>query len=182
MTPLTSPIELEPSAPSNVIPLRPVRNKAQGPHARPYRSSDAQTHLIEVNAIEQEPTDERLARRVERVLCALLYHAVLEPGGHRGAKFFSIEKRVAEVVSRDQLAAIARAAIRLDLTADLTRLAAVAIMFELKAQSRWLSRMLRLFSAHRRQIKADTRAIAQLLTSDLDALKVRPIDTFARLV
>ncbi|WP_147293205.1 hypothetical protein [Dyella monticola] len=135
--------------------------------------------MIDVNAIEQEPTDERLARRVERVLCALLYHAVLEPSGRRSSKFFSIEKRVAQLVSRDQLAAIARAAIRLDLTADLTRLAAVAIMFELKAQSRWLNRMLRLFSAHHRQIKADTRAIAQLLTSDLDALKVRPIDTFA---
>ena len=139
-------------------------------------------HPIEANAIEQEPPELRLARRVERVLCALLYHAVLAPGDLRGFKFLPIERRVGQLVSRDRLAAIARAAIDNDLTADLTRLAAVAITFELQAQSQWRNRWLRLFSAYRRRVHTDTLAIAQLLTWDLDALKVRPIDTFAKLV
>ncbi|GGA39544.1 hypothetical protein GCM10010981_30970 [Dyella nitratireducens] len=130
--------------------------------------------------MEHELPEERLARRVERVLCALLYHTVLEPKGFRSAKFPSIEKRVSELVSRDRLTAISRAAISLDSTDDLTRLAAAAITFELKTQSGWRSRVLRLFSAPRRQINADTLAIAGLLAWDLDALKARPIDTFAK--
>lgn len=173
-------IESELAAPSNVIPLRSVRGNLREPGARARRSWGVQAHTVEANALEQEAPEQRLARRVERVLCALLYHAALEPGDLRGANFPSIEKRVGQLASRDRLTAIARAAISLDLTADLTRLAAVAIMFELQTQSHWRNRMLRLFSADRRQINADTSAIACLLTWDLDALKVRPIDTFAK--
>lgn len=173
-------IESERNAPSNVIPLRSVESKPRGAGARPYRSVGAQVHAIEANAVEQEPPEQRLARRVERVLCALLYHTVLGPGDLRDSKSFSIEKRVKQLVSHDRLTAIARAAISLDLTADLTRLAAAAITFELQAQSLWRTRLLRLFSAHRRLINADALAIAGLLAWDLDALKARPIDTFAK--
>lgn len=173
-------IESGHSTPSNVIPLWPAGNHPRRPSAHPYRLSDAQAHAIGANAVEHEPPEQRLARRVERVLCALLYHAVLEPGDLRGSKSFSIEKRVSQLVSRDRLTAIARAAISLSLTDDLTRLAAAVITFELETQSRWQNRMLRVFSALRRQIHADTSAIACLLAWDLDALKVRPIDTFAQ--
>ncbi|RDS83510.1 hypothetical protein DWU98_03975 [Dyella monticola] len=104
---------------------------------------------------------------------------MLEAGELRGSAHLSIEKRVSRLVSRDRLTAIAHAAINLDVTADLTRLAAAVIVFELKAQSRWSNRMLRAFSAHHRQINDDTLAIARLLAWDLEALNVRPIDTFA---
>lgn len=173
-------IEPERDAGSNVIPLRPTKSGPRGESARPSRSSDVQAHAVEVNVLEQELPEQRLARRVERVLSALLYHAAGEPRDLRDSKFFSIEKRVSQLVSRGRLTAIAHAAINLDCTADLTRLAAVAIMFELQTQSRWLNRMLRAFSAPRRQINADTLAIARLLAWDLDALKVRPIDAFAK--
>lgn len=173
-------IESERDLPSNVIPLYPAGNPSRGLGARPLRSSIAQVHPIEANAVEQEPPEQRLARRVERVLCALLYHAALGPGDLRDSKSFSIEKRVNRLVSRDRLTAIARAAISLELTADLTRLAAAALMFEMQAQSRWRNRLLRLFSAHRRQVNADMLAIAGLLAWDLDALKLRPIDAFAK--
>lgn len=173
-------IESERNAPSNVIPLRPVSRNPRGPGARPYRSTGAQVHAIEANALEKELPEQRLARRVERVLCALLYHTALGPGDLRDSKSFSIEKRVNQLASHDRMTAIARGAISLDLTADLTRLAAAVITFELQTQSRWWNRLLRLFSAHRRQINADTLAIAGLLAWDLDALKARPIDTFAK--
>lgn len=175
-------IEAEQCAPSNVIPLWPVGGHSRGLGARAYRSSALHAHAIETNAVEQEAPEQRLARRVERVLCALLYHAALQPGDTRSVKSFTIEKRVNRLVPRDRLTAIARAAITLDSTTDLTRLAAVAITFELQAQARWRDRTLRLFSARRRQMHADTWAIAQLLTWDIDALKVRPIDGFAKLL
>lgn len=175
-------IEAEHSAPSNVIPLWPIGSHSRGAGARSYRSPAAHAHAIETNAVEQEAPELRLARRVERVLCALLYHAALQPGDLRRVKSFAIEKRVNQVVPRERLTAITRAAITLDSTADLTRLAAVAITFELQAQSTWRNRIRRLFSACRRQIHADTSAIAQLLAWDLDALKVRPIDAFAKLL
>lgn len=173
-------IESERELPSNVIPLYPAGNHSRGPGARPLRSSIARLHPVEPNAVEQEPPEQRLARRVERVLCALLYHAALGPGDLHDSKSFAIEKRVNQLVSRDRLIAIARGAISLELTADLTRLAAAAIMFEMQVQSRWRNRLLRLFSAHRRQVHADMRAIAGLLAWDLDALTVRPIDSFAK--
>jgi hypothetical protein len=173
-------IESERTFPSNVVPLYPAGNQSRGLGARPYRSSGAQVHPIEANAVEQEPAEQRLARRVERVLCALLYHAVLGPGDPRDSISFSVEKRVNQLVARERLAAIARGAINLELTADLTRLAAAAIMFELQTQSRWRNKWLRLFSARRRQINTDTLAIAGLLAWDMDALTVRPIDTFAK--
>jgi hypothetical protein len=173
-------IEAECSAPSNVIPLWPARHTLRDAGARPRGSWAEQARVIETNAVELDPPEQRLARRVERVLCALLYHAVLEPGNSRSSKSFSIEKRVDQLVSHDRLIAIARAAISMDATGDLTRLAAAAMTFELQAQAQWRSRALRLFSAKRRQIHADTTAIANLLAWDLDALKVRPIDTFAK--
>lgn len=173
-------IESERSFPSNVIPLYPVGVDPRGLGARSWRSSAAQVRPIEANAVEQEPPEQRLARRMERVLCALLYHAVLGPGKVRDSKSFTIEKRVNRLVSRDRLTAIARGAISLELTADLTRLAAAALMFEMKTQSRLQNRLLRLFSARRRQINADTLAIASLLAWDMDALTLRPIDTFAK--
>lgn len=173
-------IEAECSAPSNVIPLWPARHTPREPGARPRGSWAEQARVIETNAVELDPPEQRLARRVERVLCALLYHAVLEPGHSRSSKSFSIEKRVGQLVSHDRLIAIARAAISMDSTGDLTRLAAAAITFELQTQAQWRHRVLRLFSAQRRQIHADTTAIANLLAWDVDALKVRPIDTFAK--
>ena len=173
-------IESEQSAPSNVIPLWPVGSRPSGPNARPSRSRGAQAQAIEANAVALEPLEQRLARRVERVLSALLYHAVLSPGDLRGAQSLSIEKRVGQLVSPGRLVAIANAAISLDWADDLTRLAAAAITFELQAQFRWRNRLLRLFSPRRRRIHADTLAIAQLLAWDLDALKVRPIDKFAK--
>ena len=173
-------IESERSAPSNVIPLWPAGGSPRRASAHPCRLVDAQAHAIGTNAVELEPPEQRLARRVERVLCALLYHAVLEPGDLHSAKSFSIEKRVNQLVTRDRLTAIARAAISLSLTDDLTRLAAAVITFELETQSGWQNRVLRAFSADRRQIHADTLAIACLLAWDLDALKIRPIDTFAQ--
>jgi hypothetical protein len=175
-------LEAEHSAPSNVIPLWPAGSSSRGTGARSYRSATIHAHVVETNAIEQEAPEQRLARRVERVLSALLYHAALQPGEARSVQSFAIEKRVGKLVTRDRLAAIARAAVTLNATADLTRLAAVAIAFELQTQSQWRSRMLRLFSAERRQVHADTSAIAQLLAWDLDALKVRPIDAFAKLL
>jgi hypothetical protein len=105
---------------------------------------------------------------------------VLEPGHSRSSKSFSIETRVDRLVSHHRLIAIARAAISMDSTSDLTRLAAAAMTFELQTQAQWRNRVLRLFSAKHRQIHADTTAIANLLAWDLDALKVRPIDTFAK--
>lgn len=166
--------------PSNVVPFRPVRNHPRGlsDHASRLQSTRAQP--LETNAVEQEPLEQRLARRVERVLEALLYHAVLEPGDLRGSACFSIQKRVSQLVSHHRLMAVARAAINLGLTSDLTRLAATVIVFELQAQSRWPDKMLRSFSPQRRQINQDTLAIARLLAWDVDALKVRPIDTFAK--
>jgi|GEM_PF-784286 len=172
-------IESERGYPSNVIPLWPAGGIARDLGVRPNRLSGVQTRVIETNAIEQEPPEERLARRVERVLGALLYHATLEPGNLRSTNALSIEKRVSQLVSHDRLTAIARAAISLSLTEDLTRLAAAAIMFELQVQSQWRNRLLRQFSTYRRQIHADTVAIACLLACDLDALKIRPIDKFA---
>jgi hypothetical protein len=83
-------------------------------------------------------------------------------------------------VSHGRLLAVANAAISLDWTDDLTRLAAAVIAFELQVQSRWRNKLLRTFSERRRQIHADTLAIAQLLAWDLDALKVRPIDKIAK--
>ena len=176
-------LDAEHKAPSNVIPLWPAGSNSRGTGARSYRSATIHAHTIETNAVEQEAPEQRLARRVERVLCALLYHAALQPGDSRSVKAFAVEKRVSRLVPRDRLTAIARAAVTLNhSTADLTRLAAVAIAFELQAQSRWRNRILRLFSAERRQIHADTSAIAQLLAWDLDALKVRPIDAFAKVL
>jgi len=166
--------------PNNVVPFRPVRNSPQGSSTRSSRPPDARGRSFEANAVEYEPIEQRLARRIERVLEALLYHAVLEPGDLRGSACFSIQRRVNQLVSRDRLMAIARAAINLGLTSDLTRLAAAVIVFELQAQSRWPDRMLRSFSAQRRQINNDTLAIARLLAWDMDALNVRPIDTFAK--
>lgn len=173
-------IEAECSTPSNVIPLWPAGRSPRTAGARPRGSWADQARLIEANAVELDPPEHRLAHRVERVLCALLYHAVLEPGNVRSSISFSIEKRVDRLVSHHRLIAIARAAISLDSTGDLTRLAAAAITFELQTQAQWRNRLLRLFSAQRRQIHADTKAIANLLAWDLDALKVRPIDTFAK--
>ncbi|HKT29858.1 hypothetical protein [Dyella sp.] len=173
-------IEAECNVPSNVIPLWPARRTPRDAGARPRGSWVDQAHTIETNAVELDPPEHRLARRVERVLCALLYHAVLEPGNNRSSKSFSIEKRVDQLVSHDRLIAIARAAISMDSTSDLTRIAAAAITFELQTQAQWRNRVLRLFSGQRRQIHADTTAIANLLAWDLDALKVRPIDTFAK--
>lgn len=164
---------------SNVVPFRPVRNNVQGLSARPLPSWNAPGRSAGANALEQESLEQRLARRVERVLQALLYHALLEPNDSPHSTY-SIEERVRQMVSRDRLMAIARAAISLGLTADLTRLAAAVIVFELKTQSRWPNKMLRPFSAHHRQINNDTLAIARLLAWDLDALKVRPIDKFAQ--
>lgn len=166
-------IEPDCGLPSNVIPLWPVEAKAR--RARPGLA-----RAIEANAVAQDPPEQRLARRVERVLCALLYHAVLASGDLRGSKFGSVEKRGAQLVSQDRLTAIARAAISLDSTADLTRLAAVAISFEMHTQSHWRNRLRRLVSAQQRQIRLDTLAIAGLLASDLEALKLRPIDSFAK--
>jgi hypothetical protein len=180
MTTTTLPIESKRNTPSNVIPLWPLEGAPRRPGSRSYRSRGIQAHPTEANAVAQEPHEQRLARRIERVLCALLYHAVLQPETFRDSKSFAVEMRVGQLVSRERLMAVARAAITLDWTADLTRLAAVAIMFELQAQSRWQARMLRPFSPHRRQIHADTVAIARLLAWDLDALKVRPIDKFAK--
>lgn len=178
MTTTTSLMKSDDSTLSNVVPFRPLRNNAKG--ARPFRSVDGQVRPLEANAVELESVEERLARRVERVLCALLYHTALQPGDVRGSKSFSIEKRVNQLVSRDRLVAIARAAINMDSTADLTRLAAAAIVFELESQSGWWQRIRRPFSAQRRQINADTLAIAGLLTWDVAALKIRPIDKFAK--
>jgi hypothetical protein len=171
-------IESQQSAPSNVIPLWPAGSRPSAPDARPSRSRGPQA--VEANAVELEPLEQRLARRVERVLSALLYHAVLNPSDLRGAQPLSIEKRVAQLVSHGRLVAIANAAISLDWADDLTRLAAAVITFELQAQCQWRNKVLRWFSARRRQIHADTSAIAQLLAWDLDALKVRPIDKFAK--
>ena len=173
-------IEAERSAPSNVIPLWPVGGNPRAPGASAGRSRGAQVHAIDANLLEPEPPEQRLARRVERVLCALLYHTLLEPTKAGGAKSLSVEKRGSQLVSRDRLTAIARAAISLGLTADLTRLAAAAITFELQTQARWRNRLLRLFSARRRQINADTLAVSGLLAWDLGELKIRPIDQFAR--
>lgn len=173
-------IESEQSAPSNVIPLWPAGTRPSAPNARPSRSRASQAHTVEANAVELEPLEQRLARRMERVLSALLYHAVLTPGDARAAQSVSIEKRISRLVSHGRLLAIANAAISLDWTDDLTRLAAAVIAFELQVQSRWRNKLLRAFSERRRQIHADTLAIAQLLAWDLDALKVRPIDKFAK--
>ncbi|WP_233842663.1 hypothetical protein [Dyella sp. 2HG41-7] len=170
----------EDGSPSNVVPFRPARNRPQALSDPSFQAQPAQVKTFGVNAVEQEPLEQRLARRVERVLEALLYHALLEPGDLRGSACFSIQKRVSQLVSRDRLMAVARAAINLGMTSDLTRLAATVIVFELQAQSRWQDRMLRSFSAHRRQINQDTLAIARLLAWDMDALNVRPIDTFAK--
>jgi hypothetical protein len=166
-------IESERNTPANVIPLWPAG-------ARPRRPRAVSAQPIEANVVEWEPLEHRLARRVERVLCALLYHSALEPENLPDAAPLSVEARVDQLVPHDRLIAIAHAAINLDWTADLTRLAAAAIMLELQVQSRWRNRLLRLFSAQRRQINADTLAIANLLAWDLDALKVRPIDKLAK--
>lgn len=170
--------ESQDTHPSNVVPFRPARDNRRGSADGPFRSW-GQGRPAGVNAVEKEPTERRLARRIERVLGAILYHALLEAGDLRGLTYLSVEKRVNRLVSRDRLMAIAHAAISLGVTADLTRLAAAAVVFELQAQSRWSSRMLRAFSANRRQINDDTLAIARLLAWDLEALKLRPIDTFA---
>ena len=172
-------IESERSFPSNVIPLWPASGVARESGARPRQPKAVQTHSIESNAVELEPPEQRLARRIERVLCALLYHAALQPGDLRGSKFFFIEKRVSQLASPDRLTAIARAAICLGMTDDLTHLSAAVVMLELQVQSKWRNRLLRPFSARRRQINNDTLAIACLLACDLDALKTRPIDKFA---
>jgi len=173
-------IESEQSVPSNVIPLWPAGSRPSAPNARLSRPRGAQAQAVEANTVELEPLEQRLARRVERVLSALLYHAVLSPGDLRAAQSLSIEKRVAQLVSHGRLVAIANAAISLDWADDLTRLAAAVITFELQVQCRWRNKVLRWFSAHRRQVHADTLAIASLLAWDLDALKVRPIDKFAK--
>ncbi|RUL77604.1 hypothetical protein [Dyella choica] len=173
-------LEAERNAPSNVIPLWPAGGSQREPGAMARRARGAQVHAIDANLLEPEPPEQRLARRVERVLCALLYHTLLEPAKAGDANPLSIEKRGGQLVSRDRLTAIARAAISLGLTADLTRLAAAAITFELQTQARWRNRLLRLFSARRRQINADTLAVSSLLAWDLDELKVRPIDQFAK--
>ena len=178
MTTTTSLMKSDDSTLSNVVPFRPASNSPKG--AYPFRSVSGKVRPIQANAVELESVEERLARRVERVLCALLYHTALEPGDVRGSKSFSIEKRVSRLVSRDRLVAIARAAISMDSTADLTRLAAAAIVLELQSQSRWWHRLRRSFSSHHRQINADAVAIASLLTWDVAALKMRPIDKFAQ--
>lgn len=171
----------EDSHPSNVVPFPSAGNNPQATSGRPARTRTvAQARTSDANAVEREPLEQRLARRIERVLGAILYHAVLESGDLRGSTYVSIEERLRQVVSRDRLMAIARAAINLGLTADLTRLAAAAIVFELQAQSRWPDRMRRAFSLHRRQSRNDTLAIARMLAWDLEALKVRPIDRFAQ--
>ncbi|GGA40191.1 hypothetical protein [Dyella nitratireducens] len=180
---MTTPKSLaksEDSTPSNVVPFRPIRGNTRRLGAHPGGSWGVQTPTFEENAIEREPPEHRLARRIERVLGALLYHAMLESGDLRDSNCFSIDDRVNQLVTRDRLIAIAHAAIYLDLTADLTHLAATVIVFELQAQSQWWNRMQRPFSAHRRQINHDTLAIARLLAWDMDALKVRPIDKFAK--
>lgn len=162
--------ESEESFAGNVVPFRP---------AGTLRRGGAQTRYSEANAVELEPLELRLARRVERVLAALLYHAVFEPDDPCGERSSSSEQRVSQLVSHERMVAIARAAICHGLTADLTRLAAAVIVFELQAQARWWNRMLRPLSARRRQIHDDTMAIADLLAWDLHALRLRPIDQFA---
>jgi hypothetical protein len=172
----TSPFVAVPtqdSTPSNVVPF-PLRK-------RNIRGSDAYfSRSWGVNAVDLEPQDQRLARRIERVLWALLYHAELGPDELRGSKSQSIEKRVSRLVSPGRLQAIARAAITLGMTADLARLAAAVVVFELQAQSRLRNKIMRLFSSERRQAREDTLAIAQMLASDLEALKIRPIDRLAK--
>ncbi|RUL77612.1 hypothetical protein [Dyella choica] len=165
--------------PTNVVPFRRTRSNLRGLGARSFRSRGVQVRPSGPNAVELEPAEQRLARRVERVLAALLYHALLEPGDLLGAKPVSVEKRISRLVSHDRLIAIARAAISHDLTDDLARLAAAVIVFELKTQSRWWNRMLRLVSVRRRQINDDSLAIARLLAWDMAALQVRLIDQFA---
>jgi hypothetical protein len=66
------------------------------------------------------------------------------------------------------------------MTADLARLAAAVVVFELQEQSRPWRKVMRLFAQERRQAREDTLAIAQMLASDLEALKVRPIDRLAK--
>jgi hypothetical protein len=135
---------------------------------------------VRKDAVDLEPQDQRLARRLERVLWAFLYHALNESGDLRRPKSHSIDKRVNRLVSPGRLQAIARAAIKLDMTADLARLAAAVVVFELQAQSRLWCKVMRLFVAERRQAREDTLAIAQMLASDLDALKICPIDQLAK--
>ncbi|GLQ89789.1 hypothetical protein [Dyella flagellata] len=173
-------IEAELNAPSNVIPLWPVGGTPRQHRARPGQARKAQVHVIDADVLEPEAAAQGLARRVERVLCALLYHTQLEQAHARASKPLSIETRGERLVSRDRLMAVARAALNHGLTADLTRLAAAAITFEVQFQSRWRNRLWRLFSAQRRQINADTVAVARLLAWDLAELKLRPIDQFAR--
>ncbi|GLQ89786.1 hypothetical protein [Dyella flagellata] len=180
MTSTKSLAESNNSTVSNVVPFRPAGHNPPDLDARPFRSWGAQTRRSGVNAVELEPLECRLARRVERVLAALLYHAVLEPDDLRAARTVSIEKRVSQLISRERLLAVARAAICQGLTADLTRLAAAVIAFELDAQSHGWNKLLLQFSARRRQIRNDTLAIADLLAWELDTLRFRPIDQFAK--
>jgi hypothetical protein len=179
----TSPYVAEPSGdsiPSNVVPFPFPRRNARGMDARFSRSWGMATTLLERNAVDLEPQDQRLARRLERVLWALLYHALHESGDLQGSKSQSIEKRVSRLLSPGRLQAVARAAITLHMTADLARLAAAVVVFELKSQSRLWCKVMRLFVAERRQAREDTLAIAQMLAADLEALKIRPIDQLAR--
>jgi hypothetical protein len=179
----TSPIVAEPSSdstPSNVVPFPFSRRNARGTSAHSSRAWSVATTFARKNAVDLEPQDERLARRLERVLWALLYHAQHESGDLRGSKSQSIERRVNRLVSPGRLQAIARAAIALGMTADLARLAAAVVVFELQEQSRPWRKVMRLFAQERRQAREDTLAIAQMLASDLEALKVRPIDRLAK--
>ena len=175
------PAKAEGSPPSNVLPFRrPARDNRRTLGVLPFRSWGAHTRSTEANALELELPEERLGRRVERVLGALLYHAAPEAGDLRHTNVASIEQRASRLIPHEQLMAIAYAAISLGLDGDLTRLAAVAISFELQAQSRWRNRLLCLASSQRRQVHQDTLAIARLLAWELDALKLRPIDQFAK--
>lgn len=179
----TSPFVAEPSddsIPSNVVPFPFRAGDTRRVSAQFLRSWGVATTPARKNAVDLEPQDQRLARRLERVLWALLYHSLHESRDLRGSKSQSIEKRVNRLVSPGRLQAIARAAIELGMTADLARLAAAVVVFELQAQSRLWSKVMRLFVAERRQAREDTLAIAQMLASDLEALKVRPIDQLAK--
>ena len=179
----TSPFIAEPSddsLPNNVVPFPFPRRNTRGMDAQFSRSWGVATTLLERNAVDFEPQDQRLARRLERVLWALLYHALHESGELQGSKSQSIERRVSRLLSPGRLQAIARAAIALHMTADLARLAAAVVVFELQAQSRLWCKVMRLFVAERRQARKDTLSIAQMLASDLEALKIRPIDQLAK--
>jgi hypothetical protein len=179
----TLPFVAEPSddgMPSNVVPF-PFRGRDTRTTSAPFsRSWIVGTPSARKNTVDLEPQDRRLARRLERVLWALLYHSLHESPDLRGSKSQSIEKRVNRLVSPGRLQAVARAAIELGMTADLARLAAAVVVFELQAQSRLWSKVMRLFLAERRHAREDTLAIAQMLASDLEALKVRPIDQLAK--